>query len=202
MAATVALPVLTVSPAPAVAGPTGVTLKVVAENGSGCPPKRTNVSLLLGNETIVIDYDPDAFTAYVGGDSAPVDFRKKCGLSLLISTPAQFTFGIREVNYELYAALAQGSSGHLRTNYEFSEMPTRTPHTFDIRGPFSHRWEISDVEETGSVAYKPCGEDRLLAINTEIRVIRGTSDPMEVSYLSMTTVDARTWYRLAWKTCP
>ncbi|WP_067450054.1 DUF4360 domain-containing protein [Actinomadura macra] len=197
----IALPILIASPAPAAQGPDGVTIDIVTQNGSGCPAKKTNVTLSPDHESFVINYDPDDFTVRAGGDSTPTSYRKNCQLSLRISGPASHTFAIRQVDHRVTVNLEKGVSGHLRSNYFFSGMPSSIPLTFDVLGPLKTNWQVIENPDAESLVYKPCGEERTLLINIEIRVNLGTSDPAKVSSMSFGP-DSKPAYHFAWKRCP
>jgi hypothetical protein len=184
--------------ASAAAVPDGnITAVVVAANGSGCPP---------GTATVVPHGDRSGFrvryrdfVATAGGDADPTDRRKNCQLGVLMSVPAGWTFAIAEADYRGRARLQAGATGLQRTNYYWqgSSANHRTEETFT--GPLNGFWATDDVAP--ALVYAPCDEQRILNINTELRVDDGTSSAR--SSLSMTSSegDVDTLFNISWARC-
>jgi hypothetical protein len=155
--------------------------------------------------------DNTAFTVTYGsylaaiGPGIPVtDFRKNCQLSLRINVPQGFTYAIASVDYRGYAYLAAGASGLEQANYYFmgSGANAMVGHTF--KGPMDANWQTTDKADIAAMVWAPCGVQRNLNINTELRVYAGTSDPdRSTSLMTMdsTDTDVSTIYHLSWRSC-
>jgi hypothetical protein len=80
-------------------------------------------------------------------------------------------------------------------------MTQTTTVVHNIKTPLDDNWIASDEVPIASVAWHPCGEQRNLNINTELRVAKGTSTA--VSYVTMDSTDGSitTQYHLAWRKC-
>ncbi|GAA3433660.1 DUF4360 domain-containing protein [Kutzneria kofuensis] len=188
--------------APASAPPSGpVTVSVVTVNGSGCPAGTTAVAVASDNTAFTVTYS--TYLAQVGPQSAPTDIRKNCQLSLRVHVPQGFTYAIAEADYRGFADLASGATGMEQANYYFQgTAPTaRVAHKFS--GPFSNDWETTDRADTASLVFAPCGVDRNVNVNTELRVAAGSSDPSSTSFMTMDSTDGsiHTTYHFAWKEC-
>jgi hypothetical protein len=179
-----------------------VTVEVAAVNGSGCPAGTTTVTAASDNTSFTVAYSD--YLVQVGVGAKPTDFRKNCQLSVLVKIPQGFTYAIAQADYRGYASLAAGASGLQQAGYYFQGTTPTAYATHPLQGPFSDNWQTSDKTDVAALVYAPCGEDRLLNINTELRVSAGTSDATKTtSYIWMDSAkgSVRTIYQLAWKQC-
>ena len=179
-----------------------ITIDVLTVNGSGCPAGTAAVAPSADNTAFTVTYSD--YLAQIGVGAKPTDFRKNCQLAIRVNVPQGFTFAIAQADYRGFASLAAGATGLERANYYFqATSPTAyVNHTFS--GPFSDDWQTTDSTPVASLVYAPCGEQRNLNINTELRVAAGTSDTSATtSFMTMDSVDGsvRTIYHLAWKEC-
>ncbi|GAA4587421.1 hypothetical protein BJY16_008233 [Actinoplanes octamycinicus] len=177
-------------------------INVVNANGSGCPDKSAKITVSPDNTAFTVTYSD--YTAQVGPESSPLDFRKNCQIALDIKVPSGFTFAIAGADYRGYASLAKGAWAQEAANYYFQghSQTTRIEHNF--KGPFDDNWQRTDKVGIASLSFLSCGERRYLNINTDLRVNRGSSDARKhTSFISMDSTDAsiNTVYRVAWKKC-
>jgi len=181
----------------AVAGvPDGnVTVEVVAVNGSGCAPGTAAVIANADKTGFRIRYHD--FVAEAGGTADPTDRRKNCQVGVLVTVPAGWTFAIAEAEYRGRARLTAGATALQRTNYYWqgSSANSSTEETF--AGPLNGYWETSDVAPV--LIYTPCAEQRILNINTELRVDAGPSEAR--SSMSMRSSDGDTLFHFSWVRC-
>lgn len=179
--------------------PDYVTVEVKTVNGSGCPAGTAAVAAAPDRTAFTVTYSQ--FLAQAGAASDPTDFRKNCQLALQLSYPQGFTFGVAQADYRGFAHLQPGAVGMEQGNYYFQGMsPTsRKSHTYT--GPLSDNWQATDSTEWGAIVYAPCGEQRLLNINTELRVTAGTSTGTSFMVMDSTDSNVSTTYHFSWKRC-
>src|SRR4051794_6327205 len=187
------------APAP---GPGGeMVIDVAAANGSGCPLGSADVTMAPDSKAFTVTYSQ--FTAQTGPGTKPTDFRKNCQLALNVHVPQGDTFAIAGADYRGFAHLERGASGTETANYYFQgeRQSTRIQHIFT--GPVDSDWERTDSVAIGSLSYLPCGEERYLNVNTELRVSQDSFGPKATSFLTMDSTDGRldTTYHVAWKKC-
>ncbi|MEU4625444.1 DUF4360 domain-containing protein [Actinoplanes sp. NPDC023801] len=195
----------TVVPAAAAPAPLPVdkmVIDVVAANGSGCPLGTADVTVSPDNKAFTVTYSE--FTAQVGVGAKPLDFRKNCQLALNVDVPQGFTYAIARTDYRGFARLEKGASATQSSFYYFQgEGHThRSRHNFT--GPADGDWQRTDTIGITSVSFLPCGEQRYLNVNTELRVNAGWSDKKKTtSFLTMDSTDGNldTVYHVAWKKC-
>jgi hypothetical protein len=189
------------SAAPASGPADDMVIDVAAANGTGCPAGSAQVTMSPDNKAFTVTYSQ--FTAQTGPGTKPTDFRKNCQLALNMHVPQGFTFAIAGADYRGYAHLEHGASGTETANYYFQgeAQSTRIQHNFT--GPADNDWEHTDSVGIASLSFLPCGEERYLNVNTELRVARGSSSPTATSFLTMDSTDGRidTTYHVAWKKC-
>jgi len=195
--AAVVAPAAAVSAAP----PRPMVIDVVSANGSGCPRGTAQVTASRDNKAFTVTYSQ--FTAQVGPDSKPIDFRKNCQLALNVRVPQGFTYAIAGTDYRGFAHLERGASAYESANYYFQgdRQNSRIRHNFT--GPLDGDWLRSDKVGIRSLSFRPCGQQRYLNVNTELRVNKGSSSSRKTSMLTMDSTDGNidTVYHLAWKKC-
>jgi hypothetical protein len=179
-----------------------VTVSVVTVNGSGCPAGTAAVATSSDNTAFTVTYSD--YLAQVGVGAKPTDFRKNCQLSLKIHVPSGFTYAIAQADSRGFASLERGARALQRASYYFMGMSATAMVSHPFTGPLSDDWQATDRTETASLVYAPCGEDRNLNVNTELRVYAGTSNPKTTtSFMTMDSTDgsASTLYHFAWRHC-
>lgn len=178
-----------------------VTVNVVTVNGSGCPAGTASVAETPDNSGFTVAYS--AFTATAGGNADPTDFRKNCQLVVRLSVPQGFTYAVARAEYRGTASLAAGAVGTQLAGYYFqgSSETARIPHT--VAGPYNGTWRTEDSTDGAALVYAPCGVQRDLNINAELRVDAGSSDPSRTSTMTMgaSRGSVQTVYQLSWATC-
>ncbi|MFI5976368.1 DUF4360 domain-containing protein [Streptomyces sp. NPDC051452] len=180
--------------------PDRIVIDSVAANGTGCPPGTAAVAVSPDNTAFSVTYSN--YLAKVGPGSAPTDFRKNCQLNLRVHVPGGFTYAIVSADYRGFASLAPGASGTQRAGYHFQGNAT-TVRTHHFQGGFTGDWQTTDTVPVAALVFAPCGEERNLDIDTELRVDPGTSSPSATSFLEMDSTDGTitTVYHVAVKRC-
>jgi hypothetical protein len=182
--------------------PDRMVVDVATAIGSGCPFGTAEVATSNDHTAFTVAYS--SYMAQVGVGASPIDFRKNCQLGVNVHVPQGYTYAIAGTDYRGYAHLAPGATGYESANYYFQgeSQTTRIRHNFN--GYKDGDWQTTDTVGISSLSFLPCGEERNLNINTELRVSAGASDPRRTtSFLSMDSTDTSldTVYHLAWKRC-
>ncbi|MEV6671178.1 DUF4360 domain-containing protein [Streptomyces sp. NPDC051162] len=183
--------------------PDKVVIDVVTVNGSGCPAGTAAVAVASDNSAFTVSYSN--YLAQVGVGAKPTDGRKNCQLGLNVHVPQGFTYAIAQADYRGFAHLESGATGLEKASYYFQGMSNTTSVSHRFAGPADDDWQTTDVTDSSSLVYAPCGASRILNVNTELRVGAGTSDPSTTtSYMAMDSTDGsvNTLYHFAWKQCP
>lgn len=183
---------------PTVAPPSGkVTLSVQTVNGSGCPAGSFAVAVSPDNTAFTVTYSD--YTAQVGPGVSATARRKNCQINLLVNVPGGFTYAISQVDLRGYASLAKGASALEQASYYFMGTSPTGYISHTVSGPMDDNWQFTDAAESASLVYAPCGEQRNLNVNTELRV----SGSGASSFITMDSTDGSvsTIYHFAWKKC-
>ncbi|UQX00195.1 DUF4360 domain-containing protein [Streptomyces sp. RerS4] len=189
--------------APAPAPPEKITIDVVQANGSGCRPGTASVAVSPDNTAFTVTYSE--YLAQVGKGAAGTDFRKNCQLGLRVNVPQGYTYAVAQADYRGFASLEAGANAEHKASYYFQGMNQTVARTHGLRGPLQDNWQVSDTVPVEALVFHPCGAQRNLNINTELRVNAGTSDTVNTtSFLTVDSTDGSisTLYHFSWKTCP
>ncbi|GGO48658.1 MULTISPECIES: DUF4360 domain-containing protein [Streptomyces] len=178
-----------------------IRVEVVTVNGSGCPEGTVAVAPAPDDSAFTVTYSH--YLASAGEQSDPVDFRKNCQLNLLVHAPEGYTYAIASVDYRGYASLQPGVNGVEKASYYFQGSPETTSESHRWRGPYADNWQATDSKPWEDLDWAPCGAKRNLNVNTELRVLLGSTDRSKTSFMAMDSTDARasSVYHLAWKQC-
>lgn len=176
-AALVALSALAPATAVAEEEPTA-TIEVVTVNGSGCPAGDADVKS--DDRTFTIGYH--TFLARAGGGSTPLDMRKNCQVSIRVSVPDGYTYGLGRTSYEGYTHLQSGATALNRVATYLQGMSQTEAVNHPFTGPFSDSWDTHYRPDWAQIQWAPCGEPRLINVNAEVRVMLGSSDPDRLNF--------------------
>jgi len=204
-AAVLASLVATAAPATAAPAPQPtdrMVIDVVAANGSGCPFGTAEVTPSPDNTAFTVTYSQ--FTAQVGGGARSTDFRANCQLGLNVHVPDGYTYAISGTDYRGFAHLERGAYGSETAYYYFQGERRTTKIRHNFTGYTDGDWQRTDTIGISSLSFLPCGEERYLNVNTELRVNGGWSNTRNsTSFLTMDSTDGRidTVFHVAWRAC-
>lgn len=184
-----------------VAPPDDMTVSVVYANGSGCKPGTAAVEVSPDKKAFTVTYS--AFTAQVGPEAKPTDFRRNCQLGLNVDVPPGYTYAIAQADYRGYARLEQGASASQRAFYYFQGMSHTTETRRTFQGFMDDDWQQTDLVGIESLTWHPCGAQRYLNVNTDLRVKAGNSPKGTTSFITMDSSDMSltTVFRVTWAKC-
>jgi hypothetical protein len=174
-----------------------ITLEVVAANGSGCAPGTATVSANSDKTGFRIKYRD--FLAQAGGGVDASERRKNCQVGVVVTVPAGWTFAIAEADYRGHAQLQAGATGLQKTNYYWQGSSDNSSTDATFVGPFNGFWSTEDVAPV--LVYVPCSEQRVLNINTELRVDPGTSSAKSSMSMTSSEGDVDTLFNFSWTRC-
>lgn len=177
-----------------------ITVEVATVNGSGCPRGTADVAVSGDNTAFTVTYDQ--FLAEAGGGTDVVESRKNCQLNLVVNIPSGFTYAIARADYRGFGHLERGATGMQQASYYFSGSSETTSSGHELDGPYNGGWQFTDRTAVSELVYRPCGEQRNLNINAELRVSAG-DDPDSRSFMSMDSSEGsvETVFHFAWKRC-
>lgn len=171
---------------------------VVSVVGSGCPAGTSTITVSPDNTSATVTFD--RYMALIGVGAKATDFRKTCQIALQMHAPAGFTYAVLQADYRGYASLAPGANAQFKTSYSFQGTAPTAVNSHGWNGPMDEGWASSDVSDVTSLNWAPCGENRYLNINTELRVNAGASDT-KTTTSTMLMADQTVPPKLIWKRC-
>lgn len=185
------------APAHAAVPEENITLDVIAAAGSGCAPGTVRVTPNPDRTGFRLRYYD--FLAEAGGGTDPTDRRKNCQIGVLVTVPAGWTFAIAEAEYRGRARLQAGATGLHRTNYYWQGSSANNSSAETFAGPLNGFWDTSDFAPV--LVYTPCGEQRVLNINTELRVDAGSTTGRSSMSMRSSEGDVDTLFNFNWARC-
>jgi hypothetical protein len=174
-----------------------ITVEVVANNGSGCAPGTAAVYGNADRSGFRVRYFD--FLAEAGGSAATIDRRKNCQLAVLVTVPAGWTFAIAKVEFRGRARLLAGASGLHRTTYYLQGSSQDRSTEQEFNGPLNAFWSNDDVAPV--LIYSQCATQRIVNINTELRVDAGASGGRSSLSMRATEGDVDTLFNFTWERC-
>ncbi|GIE97565.1 DUF4360 domain-containing protein [Paractinoplanes rishiriensis] len=180
--------------------PAPVVVDVITLNGTGCAPGTTAISVLPDNSGFQIDHTD--FRAVAGGDAPVTAFRRNCQLNLVVHVPDGWTYAISRIVHQGSLHLEPGATAVLRSLYYYAGGPLPAYRTHTFTGPLDQDWQAIDTIELEAQVFVPCGQQRNLNVNAELRVTPGDT-PAVSSWIAMRALstDVRTTYEFAWREC-
>lgn len=182
--------------APARAAAPEFTVTVATANGSGCPGATATAEVQPDDSSFTVDFD--GYFAWAGGDAPATAFRRNCQFSFQISGPEGLTYAVDRADYSGFALLSAGVTGLQSTRYYFQGSSATAVASQTFTGPFADSWEVSNTFGPATRVYAPCGAERNLNVNTELRLrpLPATAD------LNILVLDPSLTLHLTWQACP
>lgn len=180
--------------------PSHVRLRSISYAGSGCPGGTLAQSISADHRLLSLHFD--SFIAEVGRGVPMTEARKNCQVNIDLDYPSGWSFAIESVDYKGYASLERGVTAVLSSTsyYAGAAQTARLQTTF--RGPFDADYSVRDQLSVSSQLWSPCGANRSLNINTQVRL----DNSQNRSGDGLVTVDrmqtaATHQYGLLWRRC-
>jgi hypothetical protein len=185
----------------AAAAPDDISIEVVTANGSGCPVNTlgaAGVHVSSDGSRLSVSYP--SFIAHLG-ISTVVDSRKNCQLNLRVNKPANFSYAVTRIDHQGYAHLADGAIARLGSSLYFQGQSQTERFEHQLNGPLNGAWSRTTQINPDRLVWQPCGEDRNLNLNVELRVNAGTSNPdTDASLITLDSTGVST-YHFEWRRC-
>ncbi|KAF2471701.1 uncharacterized protein BDR25DRAFT_285286 [Lindgomyces ingoldianus] len=176
-----------------------VEISAVTYGGTGCPDK--SVQGLLSDDRTTITLSFDTYTVQSGPNIPATERRKFCQLQLKLKYPSGFQFSIFGADFRGYASLEKGVTGVSQSTYYFSGQQNQTVVPTTFTGPMEGSYLKHDEINAGSAVWSKCGEQGMLNIKSEVRIV-----PMSSTSLNLLTVDTvdgkfEQKYYVQWEKC-
>src|SRR5262249_12722859 len=143
-------------------------VSVVAANGSGCPNSPATATVGPDGSTVTIAFS--GYYAWTGSDASVTDWRKNCQFNLSVQAPDGQSYAVEGADYSGFALAREGVTGIQATSYYVQGQSATTTVTHRFTGPTARTWKTQDVIDEGDLSWSPCGVQRNLNVNTELRL--------------------------------
>jgi hypothetical protein len=148
--------------------PAGFNITSLSINGSGCPPGTANYTLSGDGSAINMTFSKYFAQA---GPGIPISMnRRNCQLTLGVSIPPGFSFGISSIDYHGYNQLDNEVTVDQGAIYYFQGERKQGTARSTLTGPIiGTNYTRSDSFDLVSTVSSPCGGDVVLNIGTDVR---------------------------------
>jgi hypothetical protein len=167
-------------------------VSVVAVNGSGCPDATATARPLDASSFAV---DSTAYFAWSGTDAPTTAVRRNCLYAIQVAQPAGWTYAVQGAEYSGYALLDDGVTGTQAARYYFQGESDSAAVSHPFTGPYNGSWTATDAFESDELVFAPCDAERLLNINTEVRVSSASAG------LNWNFLNSSFTVHLVWQAC-
>lgn len=183
---------------PSAPNPREVYIKSISYAGTGCPAG--TVANMLADDAKAFTLLFDSYVAE-GGPGIPLSAgRKNCQIAVDMRFPSGWSFTIVDVDYRGYANIDRGALGTQKTTYYFAGQTKTAALESNFRGPMAKDYQIRDTLGLAAAVYSPCGVNRALNLNTQVRVQTSGS---QQALMTLDSIDGQLThkYGLQWQRC-
>ena len=180
--------------------PEWVTIEDVQYNGSGCP---------IGSVAENISEDKLAFTLafseYVAeaGPGIPISAsRKNCQIIVSMKYPQGWSWSVVSFDYRGYAFLDRNIEGTQKVSYYFQGGSDDISLESTLDGPYDDDYHFRDEFDVLSLVWSPCGLERALNLNTQVRINNRRNRRGE-GFMTLDSLDGAVVHRygIQWRRC-
>ena len=148
--------------------PSGVYIKDVKYNGTGCPRYSVEQSLAPDSKAFTLTFSD--YIAEAGPGISLRDGRKNCQITVDLDFPAGWQYALMSFDYRGFAYLDKGVQAEQGVSYYFQGQGYTGRSKSKLNGVFDDDWQFSDRIGLNAYVWSPCGEKRALNINSYIKV--------------------------------
>jgi hypothetical protein len=143
------------------------------------------------------------FDSYVAeaGPGMPLSLaRKNCQIAVDLRFPQGWSYSIFTVDYRGYARLDPGTSGQQVSSYYFSGQSKTGNLRTTYYGPAERDYQIRDTLGIDALVWSPCGVNRALNMNTQVRV---SATGRQRALMTIDSIDGelKHVYGIQWRRC-
>jgi hypothetical protein len=180
--------------------PDYVRVRSINFAGSGCPAGSVATNVSPDRQAFTLLFD--SYIAEVGPGISAREKRKNCVVNVDLDFPQGWSYTIFTVDYRGYLDLANGHVGTQQTSYYFQGSSATARLASNIVGPQARDYQIRDTLGVTALVWSPCGAQRSLNMNTEVR-IDNTRNRNGSSIMTIDSIDGqfKHIYGIQWRRC-
>ena len=194
-------PVMALAMASAAYGdaPSHVTIDSISYAGSGCPAG--SVAENLSDDYTAFTLLFDDYIAEIGPGVSRRENHKNCQINIDLSFPQGWSFTVADVDYRGYVSLDRGVTATQQSRYYFQGSRASATLRSNYHGAIDEDYEIRDTLGLSALVWSPCGANRSLNINSQIRL--RTRNRRATGLITLDSVDGQLThvYGIKWRRC-
>lgn len=176
-----------------------VHIRNISYAGSGCPAGSVarNVSPDLKAFTLLFDQ----YVAEIGPGIPLANSRKNCQVLIDLDFPSGWSYSVVTVDYRGFADLDRYVTGQQQSAYYFQGQGATARLATTFNGPTARDYQIRDQLGLSAVVWSPCGAQRALNINTQVRL--SSTNRNAQGLLTTDSIDGQVSqiYGMTWRRC-
>jgi hypothetical protein len=150
------------------ATPAYVRVRKIAFAGSGCPAGTVAQNISPDRQAFTLLFD--SYIAQVGAGVPFTEKRKNCQINVDLDFPNGWSYSLLTLDYRGYVALEPRVTGLQQSRYYFQGSSASATLKSTFRGPMDQNYQFRDTLGLSAVVWSPCGAQRALNINSELRL--------------------------------
>jgi hypothetical protein len=172
----------------------------IAYAGSGCPAG--SVAENLSDDLTAFTLLFDDYVAEIGPGVPRRENRKNCQINIDLKFPQGWSFTLFEMDYRGYVGIDRGVTALQSSRYYFQGNSHSCKFDTAFYGSKDDDFEIHDTVAASALVWSPCGANRSLNINTQVRLASRSRNATGI--ITMDSVDGKVTqlYGIKWKRCP
>lgn len=182
--------------------PSGVFIKNIRYNGTGCPAYSVSKNLSRDAKAFTLTFSD--YIAEVGPGVSRREARKNCQVTVDLDFPMGWQYAVMSFDYRGFASLDRGVVAEQGVSYYFQGQGYTGRSSSRLRGEFDDDWQFRDRIGLDTYVWSPCGEKRALNINSYIKVKnRNRRNKRAEGIIGTDSMDGQITqqYGLTWRRC-
>lgn len=140
----------------------------ISNAGTGCPAGSVDLRFSSSHDALLIDFDDMVAES---GPGVPASLRRKnCSLTIAVTQPQGWSFGIRSFEVDGDVELAGRAAAQIKAQFYFQGHSATATTQSTFSGPRSGPVHASSVLGSSQTVWSPCGGGRALNLNVDARV--------------------------------
>lgn len=180
-------------------GPDSVKIRNLSWAGSGCPAGSVAENMASDYTAFTLLFD--SYVAEVGPGLPLSLSRRNCQILIDLDFPQGWSFSMVDVDYRGYVSVGRGVSGIQQSAYYFQGETQTARLATKLTGPIDGDYQVRDTLALDAEVWSDCGAHRALIINSDVRLMSGTSKAQGLMTLDSVNGKVTHIYGLQWRRC-
>lgn len=181
--------------------PDYVRVRSISFAGSGCAAGSVTGNIATDFQAFAIFWD--SFLAEAGPDVSIRNHRVNCQLSIDLDMPQGWQYTVQSIDQRGYVSLDPRVEALEQTSLYFQGSSATARMSTTFRGPIDRDYQVRDTIGISQLVWSPCGAQRALNVNFELRVSNSGNPGGRGLITLMDSLDGfgKTAFTLQWRRC-